>query len=149
MVWLLPVGFVVAGRYGPMAFALTIAALLTTLAYFPHSYWDLVALDSGPIAILVVRNALLIALLAACWPRPSIAGQPLGRVLRRGSSDPLAADHRGLGALPDRLTEPRRRRETRELGRQGARPAHELPGPVRVGRCDPARVGQQALRGTG
>jgi hypothetical protein len=92
MVWLLPVGFVVAGRYGPAAFALTIAALLTTLAYFPHSYWDLVALDSGPIAILVARNALLIALLAACWPRPSIAGQPLGRVLRQGGSDPLAAD---------------------------------------------------------
>ena len=92
MVWLLPVGFVVAGRYGAAAFGLTIAALLTTLAYFPHSYWDLVALDSGPIAILVLRNALLIALLAACWPRPSIAGQPLGRVLRRGGSDPLAAD---------------------------------------------------------
>ncbi len=82
----------VAGRYGPAAFALTVAAMLATLAYFPHSYWDLVALDSGPIAILVARNALLIALLAACWPRPSIAGQPLGRVLRRGGSDPVAAE---------------------------------------------------------
>jgi hypothetical protein len=92
LVWLVPLGFVVAGRYGPAAFGLTVAAMLTTLAYFPHSYWDLVALDSGPIGILVARNALLIALLAACWPRPSIAGQPLGRVLRRGGSDPLAAE---------------------------------------------------------
>ena len=56
MVWLLPVGFLVAGRYGPAAFGLTIAALLTTLAYFPHSYWDLVALHAGPIAILVLRE---------------------------------------------------------------------------------------------
>jgi hypothetical protein len=92
LVWLLPVGFVVAGRYGPAAFGLTVAALLATLAYFPHSYWDLVALDSGPIAMLVLRNALLIALLAACWPRPGIAGQPLGRVLGRERADPRTAE---------------------------------------------------------
>jgi hypothetical protein len=91
MVWLLPFGFVVAGRYGPTAAALTASAMLVTLAYFPRQYWDLVALDTGPIALLVLRDALLIAVLAACWPRPSIAGRPLGRTLGRGA-DPRRAE---------------------------------------------------------
>lgn len=92
LVWLLPVAFVVAGRYGPATFALTVAAMLLTLAYFPHRYWDLVALHEGPIALLVLRDSVLIALLAACWPRPSIAGQPLGRVLRRPGADQQGAE---------------------------------------------------------
>ena len=61
--------------------------MLLTFAYFPHQYWDLVALDDLPIALLVLRDSVLIALLAACWPRPSIAGRPLGRALGRGRSD--------------------------------------------------------------
>lgn len=92
LVWLIPVGFVVAGRFGPAAFALTAAAMLGTLAYFPNAYWDLVALDSGPIALLVLRNALLVALLAAAWPRPSTAGQPMGRILRHGDADRSGAE---------------------------------------------------------
>jgi hypothetical protein len=92
LVWLLPVGFLVAGRYGPAAAGLTAAAMLLTFAYFPHRYWDLVALETLPIAILVLRDSVLIALLAACWPRPSIAGRPLGRVLGRGSADPMRAE---------------------------------------------------------
>jgi hypothetical protein len=88
LVWLLPVGLLIAGRYGPAAAALTVAAMLATLAYFPHDYFDLVDLHSGPIAVLVVRDLLLIALLAACWPRPSIAGRPLGRILHQQPSDP-------------------------------------------------------------
>jgi succinate dehydrogenase hydrophobic anchor subunit len=91
MVWLLPFGFVVAGRFGPAAAVLTASAMLVTLAYFPRQYWDLVALDTGPIALLVVRDLLLIAVLAACWPRPSIAGRPLGRTLGRGA-DPKRAE---------------------------------------------------------
>ena len=87
MVWLLPVGFLVAGRYGRVAAALTAAAMLLTFAYFPHRYWDLVALEDVPIGILVLRDSVLIALLAACWPRPSIAGRPLGRTLGRRQSD--------------------------------------------------------------
>jgi len=92
LVWLLPVVFVVAGRYGPAAFTLGLAAMLLTLAYFPHQYWDLVALHTGPVALLVLRDSVLIALLAACWPRPSIAGQPLGRVLRRPGADQTGAE---------------------------------------------------------
>ncbi len=92
LVWLLPVGFLVAGRYGPAAAALTGAALLLTFAYFPDRYWDLVALDTWPIAILVLRDSVLIALLAACWPRPSIAGRPQGRVLGQRGADPRRAE---------------------------------------------------------
>lgn len=86
-IWLLPVAFVVAGRYGPAAVAFGAGAMLLTLSYFPHGYWGLVALDTGPIALLVLRDTALIALLAACWPRPSIAGRPLPRVLRRRGAD--------------------------------------------------------------
>ncbi len=87
MVWLLPIGFLIAGRYGRVAAALTAAAMLLTFAYFPHQYWDLVALHDLPIGLLVLRDSVLIALLAACWPRPSIAGRPLGRTLGRRDSD--------------------------------------------------------------
>ena len=83
MVWLLPVGFLIAGRSGPADRRRAAAAMLLTFAYFPHPYWDLVALHDGPIALLVLRDSLLIALLACAWPRPSIAGRPLGRVLGR------------------------------------------------------------------
>jgi hypothetical protein len=92
LVWLLPVCFLVVGRYGPLAAGLTATAMLLTFAYFPHNYWDLVALETWPIAILVLRDSVLIALLAACWPRPSIAGRPQGRVLGQQGSDPKRAE---------------------------------------------------------
>jgi hypothetical protein len=76
VLWLLPVGFIVAGRYGWASFAVTAAAILATGAYFPHWYWDLVALENRPIALLVVRDALLVGLVAAAWPRPSIGRPP-------------------------------------------------------------------------
>lgn len=90
LVWLLPVCFLVGGRYGPLSAALAAAAMLLTFSYFPHRYWDLVALEDLPIGLLVLRDATLIALLAAAWPRPSIAGRPLGRVLGRQRWDPRA-----------------------------------------------------------
>ena len=66
--------------------------MLLTLAYFPDRYWDLVALEPVPIALLVLRDTALIALLAACWPRPSIAGRPLGRILRSPDADSQGAE---------------------------------------------------------
>jgi hypothetical protein len=90
LVWLLPVCFLVGGRYGPLSAGLAAAAMLLTFSYFPHRYWDLVALQDLPIWLLVLRDATLIALLAAAWPRPSIAGRPLGRVLGRERRDPRA-----------------------------------------------------------
>lgn len=92
MLWLLPVGFVVAGRYGPAAAAVAASSMVLTLSYFPTRYWGLVALHNGPIALLVVRDSALIALLACAWPRPSIVGRPLGRVLGREYGDPPRAE---------------------------------------------------------
>lgn len=83
LVWLLPVGFLVAGRYGAHAFAGTVLSMLLTLLYFPHIYFDLVDLESLPIAIVVARDAVLVALVAAAWPRPALAGRPEGRVIGR------------------------------------------------------------------
>lgn len=87
LIWLLPVAFLVTGRFGRVAAGLALGAMLLTLAYFPRHYWEVVALESGPIALLVLRNALLAALLAACWPRPSIARHPRGWMLRGGAVD--------------------------------------------------------------
>lgn len=92
LIWLLPVAFLVTGRYGRATFAIAIGAMLLTLAYFPRLYWDLVALDDGPIALLVLRNAALVALLAACWPRPSIARHPRGWMLRGGAAERPGAE---------------------------------------------------------
>lgn len=80
MIWLLPVAFLVTGRYGRWAFGLSAAAIVMTAAYFPARYWDLVALDTLPIALLVVRDALVLAALAAAWPRRAAtpAARPTG-----------------------------------------------------------------------
>ncbi|HWH14703.1 MAG TPA: hypothetical protein VNT51_08145, partial [Miltoncostaeaceae bacterium] len=76
MLWLVPLGLLVGGRYGVPALATTVAALVATQLWFPGRYWDLVALESAPIWMLAGRNALLIALVAMCWPRPVPAAPP-------------------------------------------------------------------------
>lgn len=94
MIWLLPVGLLVAGRYGRAAFAATLVALVLTQSYFPHSYWDLVALEIWPVTLLILRDAALVVLLALAWPRPSIAHPSRGR--GRGgqpSTAPIPARH--------------------------------------------------------
>jgi hypothetical protein len=89
--WLLPVGFIVSGRYGWTTYALTAAVLIATAVYFPRSYWDLVDLDTSPILALVVRDALLIALVAAAWPRPSLGTAPRSVELPQSDAAPGAA----------------------------------------------------------
>ncbi len=69
MLWLLPVAFLVHHRFGVIAFASGLLAILLTLAYFPHHYWALVALDNGPIAVLALRNLALAVFVGAAWPR--------------------------------------------------------------------------------
>lgn len=76
MLWLVPVGLLVSGPYGRAAFGTTLAALLVTQLWFPTNYWDLVALHDREIWLLVVRNGLLLCLVAMCWPRPSWATRP-------------------------------------------------------------------------
>lgn len=73
LVWLLPATLLVTGRYGRGAFAVTVSALLATQLYFPVRYWDLVGLETPAIALLVARDALLVALVALAWPRPQPA----------------------------------------------------------------------------
>ena len=91
VLWLLPLGLLVSGRYGRVAWVTTVAIVLATGAYFPHSYWSLVALDDLPIAMLFVRDALVIVLLAAAWPRPSIGQPPDSIELPPASTAPQAA----------------------------------------------------------
>ena len=69
LVWLLPACLLVAGRYRLHAMVATAGAMVVTQLYFPYRYWELVALQDRPVALLAIRNALLIVLVAACWPR--------------------------------------------------------------------------------
>ena len=70
LIWLLPAALLVTGRYGRGAFTVTVCALIATQLYFPVRYWDLVALETPAITLLVIRDALLVALVALAWPRP-------------------------------------------------------------------------------
>lgn len=91
LLWLLPAALLVAGRYGIAALGGTIAAMGLTHAYFPHLYWDLVALEPGPVWLLVARNLMLVALLAACWPRRAIAAGPERRPAAAGRAERAVA----------------------------------------------------------
>lgn len=76
MMWLVPATLLVAGPMGRRAFAVTVAVLVATQLYFPDRYWDLVALDTTSIVLLVARDALIVALIAVAWPRPGQAPPP-------------------------------------------------------------------------
>jgi hypothetical protein len=90
LVWLLPATLLVTGRYGRAAFAVTVCALIVTQLYFPVRYWDLVGLETPAIALLVIRDALLVALVALAWPRP----QPAEReVVARMAGHPPVPQH--------------------------------------------------------
>ena len=104
IVWLLPVGFVVAGRFGPATAVATAAAMLLTFSYFPHSYWDLVAMDDGPIALLVLRDTALIALLGLRLAAPEHRRAPPGAGAGPGTHRPATRGAGGAGPLPHRLT---------------------------------------------
>jgi hypothetical protein len=82
MMWLLPVTLIVGGRWGRAAIALSVAALLLTLAYFPTHYGEIAKVQIHVIRLLTLRNLALIALLVVCWPR-----QPSGRGVVAASPD--------------------------------------------------------------
>lgn len=73
LVWLLPVALLIPGAKGLRVGALVMLAFLLTQAYFTALYWDLVALEAGPVWLLVVRDVVLVALLVAIWPRTTEA----------------------------------------------------------------------------
>jgi len=63
LIWLLPLVPLVAGIAGLAACAVLAAALVVTQAWFPHNYWEMVALE--PVGWLVLlRDLLLLVLLA-------------------------------------------------------------------------------------
>jgi hypothetical protein len=63
LIWLIPLVPLVAGTAGVAACWLLAASLVTTQLWFPHRYWDVVALE--PAGWLVfARDLLLVALLA-------------------------------------------------------------------------------------
>ena len=69
LVWLLPVALLIPGAKGLRVGALVMLAFLLTQAYFTALYWDLVALEAGPVWLLVARDVVLVALLVTVWPR--------------------------------------------------------------------------------
>lgn len=69
VLWLLPACVLIVGPYGALAAGAVVVVFVTTQIYFPYSYWDLVAMEPGAIAQLVVRNVALIVLAAAAFPR--------------------------------------------------------------------------------
>lgn len=70
LLWLLPIVPLVAGRRGRRATGVLVVAAVMTNVWFPGLYRDYVnVLAPGPIAFLLVRNALLVAVLAILlWP---------------------------------------------------------------------------------
>ena len=150
IVWLLPVGFVIAGRFGPATAVATAAAMLLTFSYFPHRYWDLVAMQDGPIALLVLRDTALIALLAAPGRARASPGAPWDGCW--GGNAPTRHGRSRRCGPATSSTEAHRRARRRRPESSGARvPARRTSSRARSGSDDgdPARVGQQALRGTG
>ncbi len=82
LVWLLPVALLVPGAKGLRVGALVALAFLLTQAYFTALYWGLVDLDPGPVALLVLRDVTLVALLVAVWPRWRTESAPTSRAAR-------------------------------------------------------------------
>lgn len=87
MIWLLPLAALIAVDGYPLpAVAVGVAGLLTFVE-FPARYLDVVALETGPVLIVVVRNcALLVALgatIIAVARRVAGSAQPTVRVRRR------------------------------------------------------------------
>jgi hypothetical protein len=98
LVWLLPTAFLVAGPRGRWALGAAVASMLLTLAYFPHDYWDLVALETWPIALVVVRDMALIALVVLAWPRPAVGATPKVKLPPRATPAAESAAERAVAA---------------------------------------------------
>jgi hypothetical protein len=63
--WLLPLAAVVAVHGARLAAGLVLAAALVTQLWFPGHYFDVVAQEGWAVTAVAVRNALLLAALAA------------------------------------------------------------------------------------
>ncbi len=88
LVWIVPAAVLVRGRFGWASAIVTAVALLLTHAYFPGAYWGLVALRPSEMALLIVRDAVLIALLALVWPRRGMEAPLRAPAGQKGSPAP-------------------------------------------------------------
>jgi hypothetical protein len=70
LIWLVPFVAIVRGRRGLVAGLLLASAMLLTQLWFPYRYWKLaLAFDTEASWLVVVRDVLLVALLATLsWP---------------------------------------------------------------------------------
>jgi len=92
MMWLLPVALIIRGRAGWVAIALTVTAMVATLAYFPVDYGALGQLGYMAVRLLTLRNLSLVALLVVCWPRVQFARwwRPTRSAIEPAAHQPLA-----------------------------------------------------------
>jgi len=100
LVWLLPAGLLVSGPYGAATAWTTLLAMALTQAYFPSRYFDLVNLDAPAIGLLVLRDSVLVALVALAWPRPAVATPPERTLPQRTTPAPEEA---AVSAVSGRL----------------------------------------------
>ena len=78
LIWLLPLVPLVAGRRGVVATALLGTALVLTQLWFPYRYWDYAgSFDGAVTALVLVRDLILIALLAVLMAPPPAAARRL------------------------------------------------------------------------
>lgn len=91
LVWLLPAALLIGGRRGRVAAIVLPAAMVVTQLVFPLFYADLVErADVVPVWLLVGRNALLVVLLWAVWPRRSSRSHAAPRAVSDGTERGLA-----------------------------------------------------------
>jgi uncharacterized membrane protein len=86
LIWLIPLVPLVR-RWG--AAVLFVAALVLTQAWFPQHYWDYaLKFDETVLWIVLARDVVLVALLAALVMPPATRGAAVARARRRASSSP-------------------------------------------------------------
>ena len=61
LLWLVPLAVLVPGAAGAVASAFLAVAMVLTQLVYPYRYEELVALERGPVLLLVARNLLLVA----------------------------------------------------------------------------------------
>jgi hypothetical protein len=64
LIWLIPLAPLLGGTFALAGSAIVGAAAVLTRLYFPSHWSDLIRFEATPTALLVVRNALLLCLLA-------------------------------------------------------------------------------------
>jgi hypothetical protein len=95
-IWLLPAWALVAARDRTLA-VLGALVLLLTQVEFPALYWRLVAMEPLPIAVVVLRNLLLLATFALAvmrlWRLPAEADNRSTTAMSASAAMPAASSH--------------------------------------------------------